>query len=237
MPDKKGNISIQTFSLSKKFGEFTVINDINLTIRNGEIYCLIGPNGAGKTTLLKSMVGLYKPNSGRAEIKGVDIQKDPVAAKSNFGYVSDDPFAYTFLTGFEFLALTGNLRGMDKNVIKVRIKEISTIFPIKEILGQKISGFSRGSRQKLAFLSAIIDSPPVLFIDEPIAGLDPESMEIFGNTIKKYVENGNTVFYISHSLPFAEKYAQKVGIMKKGKIIKETEAKHLHTVTHLMDSK
>jgi ABC-2 type transport system ATP-binding protein len=229
--------AIQTFSLTKNFGKFEAIKNVNLQVKSGEIYCLIGPNGAGKTTLLKCIVGLYKPTTGAAEIMGIDIQKDPEGAKKCFGYVSDDPYEYPFLSGYEFLGLTGNLRGMEKVEIKDKIKQLSKLFPIENILGQQIAGFSRGSRQKLAFLSAMISNPPIIFIDEPIAGLDPESVEIFGKTINDYVRSGNTVFYISHNLMFAEKYSQKVGLMKDGNIVKQGNLADISSFGNLISSK
>lgn len=217
----KAGLAIETKNLTKRFGDFEAVKEVNLKIEKGGTYALIGPNGAGKTTLMKIIVGLLSPTSGTATIFGHDITKEPRIVKQFFGYIPDNPMAYDYLTGWEFLSLTGNLRGMEKVRLEKRIKELACLFPIEDILGQVMSSYSRGNRQKVAFLASFLEKPPLLFIDEPIAGLDPASIEIFGKTIRDHVKQGKTVFFISHSLSFAQKYADRVGLMQKGEIVKE----------------
>lgn len=217
----KSDLAVETKNLTKKFGDFVAVKDVNLKIKKGEAYALIGPNGAGKTTLLKMIVGLYSSTSGSAYILGHDIVKESVLAKKLFGYISDSPSAYEYLTGLEFLSLTGNLRGLAKDKIERRTKEISKAFPLAETLDQPMSSYSRGNKQKVAFLASILAEPPILFIDEPIAGLDPKSIGIFGKKIRDYVKKGNTVMFISHSLSFAKDYADRVGLMESGEIVRE----------------
>lgn len=212
---------IETAELTRDFGKVKAVNNVNITINSGDIYALIGPNGAGKTTLIKMLVGLLTPTNGQALICGVDINKKPVEAKANFGYVPDSPDVYGFLTGREFLQMTGNLRGMEKSKIEKRIKELENLFPLKEILGQWMSSYSRGNRQKTAFLAALLSEPKLLVIDEPIAGLDPTSMETFGQTLKKFAAEGGAVLLATHILSFGQKYASRVGVMSKGQIKKE----------------
>ncbi|MCL4338551.1 ABC transporter ATP-binding protein [Patescibacteria group bacterium] len=224
-------IAIKISHLTKKFGSLAAVVDVNLEIKSGEIFSLIGPNGAGKTTLMKCLVGLLSPDGGMCNILGVDVYRDSLEAKKLFAYVPDDPVAYGYLSGMEFLALSGNLRGISPpSKLKKRIDELIKYFPLEDIILRPMSSYSRGNRQKLAFLSAILSSPPVLFIDEPIAGLDPESILTFGRVLKNYSSAGNTVFFISHSLSFAKDFADKVSLMKEGGIVKTSFMKDVRSL-------
>ncbi len=213
--------AISTIDLTKDFPSLKAVDKVNLKIKFGEIYSLIGPNGAGKSTLVKLLVGLLAPSKGQAIIGGFDISKQPIEAKQQFGYVSDNPQAYDYLTGNEFLILTGKLRQLSENMIKERIHQLTPLFPIKDILNTQMANYSRGNRQKVAFLGALLPKPKILIIDEPIAGLDPTSIEIFGKTLKNFAKNGGAVLFVTHILSFGQLYADKLGVMDKGKIIKE----------------
>jgi ABC-2 type transport system ATP-binding protein len=215
------NTMIKTDGLTRDFGNVRAVDGVNLDIKCGDIYALIGPNGAGKTTLIKMLVGLLNPTKGKAFIYGHDIMRDPIEAKKCFGYVSDNPIVYDYLTGYEFLNMTGVLRGMKEKEIKSRLMELVEIFPLKDILSQKMGSYSRGNRQKTAFLASIISKPEVLVIDEPIAGLDPTSITAFGETLKSFTHGGGAVILATHILSFGQEYANRVGGMNKGKINKE----------------
>lgn len=213
--------AIETRNLSKCFGEIRAVVDVNLKIQKGQIIAMIGPNGAGKSTLIKLLVGLLAPSKGSAEIFGFDIVSQPEETKSSFGYISDDPTAYGYLTGAEFLALTGNLRGIPPAKLKVRIEELKKLFPLGDIIHERMGSYSRGNRQKVAFLAALIAKPKLLIIDEPIVGLDPASIKIFGKSLTEFAENGGTVFFATHILSFAQMHAQRVYLMHDGKIIRD----------------
>lgn len=213
--------AISTIDLTKDFPSLKAVDKVNLKIKFGEIYSLIGPNGAGKSTLVKLLVGLLSPSKGQAIINGFDILKQPIEAKQQIGYVSDNPQAYDFLTGNEFLILTGKLRQLSENMIKERIHQLTPLFPIKDVLNTQIANYSRGNRQKVAFLGALFAKPKILIIDEPIAGLDPTSIEIFGKTLKDFAKRGGAVLFVTHILSFGQIYADKLGVMDKGKIVKE----------------
>ena len=224
--------------LTKKFGERTAVKSVSLSVAAGEVYALIGPNGSGKTTLLNNVVGLLKPDRGKVLICEVNIDTKPQLAKSLFGYVSDNPQNYLYLTGLEFLGLSASLRGLSPEMTEIKITELSGLFPIREILQERMESYSRGNLQKIAFLAALIGDPKVLVIDEPIVGLDPVSVKIFGYKLKDYAERGNAVFFSTHSLSFAEKYADKVGILDLGELtyeaktyknLEELYLKHTHT--------
>ena len=218
-------LAIKVENLSKNFGRLTAVSSVNLKIRVGEIYALIGPNGAGKTTLIKMIVGLLSPDSGYVSIFDHNIIKQPEEAKKLFGYISDNPTAYDFLTGKEFLFLTGSLRMMKKETINKRINELVNLFPLKNIINQPMSEYSRGNKQKLAFLAALLAQPKIIIIDEPIVGLDPDSIKIFINTLKEFAKNGGTVFFATHILSFAQACASRCGIMREGKIVAEKDIK------------
>jgi len=215
--------AIKTTDLSKHFDHIKAVRSVNLEIHTSQIYALIGPNGSGKTTLIKLLVGLLTPTHGSASISGYDIVKEGEKAKECFGYISDDPTPYDYLSGIEFLTLTGNLRRLTPSIIRERISELLSLFPIKDIVYQNMGLYSRGNRQKLAFLASLLAKPRLLIIDEPIVGLDPTSIDIFGKTLKKFARNGGTVFFATHILSFAKMYAERVGIMHSGRIVREED--------------
>lgn len=207
--------------VTKRFGELSAVKDISLSISPGTIYALIGPNGSGKTTLASCIVGLLRPDVGNVLIAGIDIQKDSVKAKRLFSYVSDNPAIYPYLTGLEFLRLTAKLHGFSKEDTEKRISEIKNIFPIEDILKTTTDSYSRGNIEKTAFLAAILSQPSLLIIDEPIVGLDPASVQILGDTLKQFAKDGGAVLLSTHTLTFAKKYADKVGIVQGGVLVKE----------------
>jgi len=217
----QNDLPVVTKDLTKSFGPVIAVAKVNLSIGPGEIYALVGPNGSGKTTLLKLMVGLLASDKGSTKIYGNDISSEPIEAKKLFAFISDDPRAYDYLTGKEFLALTGNLRQISPSTAKKRIEEIANIFPLKEILNQRMGNYSRGNRQKLAFLAGFLAQPKIFFIDEPIVGLDPASIKILGEQLRQFAKNGGTVLFSTHILDFAKNYADRVGVMVEGRIIRE----------------
>ncbi len=207
--------------LSRNFGPLKAVSDVSLKVDAGEIYALIGPNGAGKTTLVKMLVGLLAPASGHAAIAGHDIMADPLGAKKEFGYLPDNPAAYDFLTGSEFLHLTGALNGLPAPDITRRVHQLSAVFPISQILAQRMGSYSRGNRQKVAFLASLMASHRALIIDEPVVGLDPSSITIFGDNLTQFAQGGGAVLLVTHTLSFAQKYATHVGVMHQGRIVTE----------------
>lgn len=213
---------LQITDLTKKFGHTTAVKSVTISVKPGEIYSLIGPNGSGKTTLINNIVGLLNPDHGSVKINGANINSEPIEAKSLFGYVPDSPTNYTYLTGIEFLRMTARLRLIPVSVANHKISELISLFPIHDILQNRMETYSRGNLQKLAFLAALLSEPVLLVIDEPIVGLDPVSIKIFGDTLKTYAKHGNAVFFSTHTLPFAEKYATRVGILHKGELVHET---------------
>ena len=219
--ENKEQFAIETRNLSKYFGQIKAVSDINLKIPEGEIHALIGPNGAGKSTLIKLLVGLLASSNGWSKVFEYDISSQPEEAKRMFGYVSDDPTAYGYLTGSEFLELTGNLRRIPSSKLKKRIKELTLLFPLGDIIHERMGSYSRGNRQKLATLAALIAQPKLLIIDEPIVGLDPASIKILGTTLAEFAKGRGTVLFATHILSFAQMYAKRVSLMHEGRIINQ----------------
>ncbi len=222
--------AIHTEGLSKHFGSVRAVDRVNLKIPQGEIYALVGPNGSGKTTLMKLLVGLLAPTHGRAFIHQQDVSGDPEVVNRLFGYVSDDPRSYEYLTGYEFLVFHGRLHGMGEQVISTRIGELANTFHTGDLLSTQMAQYSRGTMQKVAVLAALLPQPRVLFIDEPIVGLDPQSIEALGELMRSVSRDGGTVFFSTHILQFAQKYATQVGIMHRGSIIKELGRKQARSL-------
>jgi ABC-2 type transport system ATP-binding protein len=213
------SIAIETFELTKNFGNLTAVNKLNLKVKSGEIFGFLGPNGAGKTTTIKLMTGLLKSTSGTVKIMGKDIQEDPLGAKKNIGLIPDEPQIYEKLTGIEFLRFMGNIFGMDRKEIEKKIKELLKLFDLSGRGGELIQSYSHGMKQKMAIAGALIHSPKVLFFDEPTVGLDPKSAKIIKDIIKFRAKSGDCIFMSTHILEIAERICDRVGIIQNGKLI------------------
>ena len=214
---------IELENVTKKFGDFTAVDNINLKIKSGEFFGFLGPNGAGKTTTIKMITGLYSPTSGKIKICGIDIQQNPIEAKMNIGYIPDEPFLYDKLTGLEYLYFCGGLYKIDKNFLRDRIEELIETFELREWINKLTEEYSRGMRQRIAIASALLHNPKVIVIDEPIVGLDPQSALIVKKTLKEYSLKGASVFMSTHLLTIAEELCDRIAIIKNGKIIFESD--------------
>ncbi|OGU33567.1 MAG: ABC transporter [Ignavibacteria bacterium GWA2_35_9] len=208
-------------NLSKKFGTFTAVDNINLKILKGDLYGFLGENGAGKTTTMKVIAGLYSPTSGKVLIDNIDIQSDPVTAKLNIGYIPDQPFLYDKLTGREFLYFSGGLYNLTRKNINDKIKEVVDILQIGSWIDKKTEEYSQGMKQRITIASAILHDPKLIILDEPMIGLDPQSALIVKNLLRKKASEGAAVFMSTHSLPVAEELCNRIGIIKNGRIIFE----------------
>ncbi len=221
---------LQITSVTKRFGNLLAVSDVSLSIKPGKIYALIGPNGSGKTTLVNCIVGLLRQDIGEIKIKGVSVLEKPVVAKHLFSYISDNPAIYPYLSGEEFIRLSAKLHGLSDTEVESKLSELRDIFPIADILETRTESYSRGNIEKTAFLSTLISHPKLLVIDEPIVGLDTASIDIFGKTLRRFVKTESSVFLSTHTLSFVEKYADVVGIIRSGKLIKELP---VHSKTNL----
>jgi ABC-2 type transport system ATP-binding protein len=223
--------------LTKKFGEFTAVNDLTLEIERGEFFGFLGPNGAGKTTTIKMMTGLFTPTSGSITIDGHDIEKRPLEAKMSIGYVPDQPFLYEKLTGREFLYFSAGLYKMQHAVTTERINELSTVFEIGSWIDQRTEYYSQGMRQRIAITAALLHNPRVLIIDEPMVGLDPRSVHIVKRVLKERSQSGVIVFMSTHSLPVVDELCDRIGIIKNGRLVFEDSREAFHSFKLQYDGK
>ena len=200
-------------------GNVTAIKNLSLDIPEGKIIGFIGLNGAGKTTLIKMMTGILKPDSGTITINGYDIEKEPLKAKYDIGYITDNPDMFLRLTGIEFINFISDIYRVSEKDRKERIKKLVNEFDLEDILDKPMIGYSHGSKQKMMVIAALVHNPKVWILDEPMIGLDPKSAQVLKNMMKEHVKEGNTVFFSTHVLEIAEKLCDEIAIIDKGKII------------------
>jgi len=200
-------------------GSYYAVNNLNLEIQDGKIYGLLGPNGAGKTTTIKMITGIISPTKGTIEINGIDINKDPIKAKEQFGYVPDSPDMFLRLKGIEYLNFMADVYRVSKDERTYRIDEMSKRFEMSLALGDKIQTYSHGMRQKIVLMGVMIHKPKVWILDEPMTGLDPKSAFILKEMMREHANEGNTVIFSTHVLEVAEKVCDEVAIINRGQLI------------------
>lgn len=206
-------------NLTKRFGPLTAVDDMNLQVKEGELFGFLGPNGAGKTTTIKMMTGLLKSTSGLALIGGYDVQRQPLEAKRIFGYIPDNPFLYEKLTGREYLSFMADLYSVVHDDRRRRIDDLLHLFELESKGDELIQGFSRGMRQKIALAGALIHAPKVIFLDEPTVGLDPRGARMMKDILRELCRRGTAVFISTHILEIAEQMCDRAAIVNKGTMI------------------
>ena len=221
---------LELINVTKKFGNFTAVNSINLNVKAGDFFGFLGQNGAGKTTTIKMITGLYSPTSGRILINNFDIFKDPIKAKALIGYIPDQPFIYEKLTGREFLYFSGGLYSIEKSELAAKIKNIIEVLEIGEWVDKRTEEYSQGMKQRITIASALLHNPKLLVVDEPMVGLDPQSALVVKNVLKNLANNGTAIFMSTHSLNVAEEICTRIGIIKEGKMIFEDKKEVVETI-------
>ena len=211
-------IKIQNVTKSYVKGTKSVDN-LNLEIKDGEIFGFLGPNGAGKTTTIKMITGILDIDEGDIFIDGNSISKNPIIAKKNFGFVPDNPDIFLKLKGVEYLNFIADIYEVEKELREKRIEELSKKFGIYENLNEQIQSFSHGMRQKLIIVSVLMHNPKNCILDEPMTGLDPKASFDLKELMREHVSKGNSVFFSTHVLEVAEKICDRIGIINKGKLI------------------
>lgn len=195
------------------------VDDLSLEIAPGEIFAFIGHNGAGKTTTIKSIVGLLDFEMGEIYVDNVSIKTNPILCKSKIAYIPDNPDIYESLTGIQYLNFIADIYQVSKEIRNNEIKKYGDIFELTKNLGDLISSYSHGMKQKLVLISALIRHPKLLLLDEPFVGLDPKAAFTVKQIMKEMCDNGSSVFFSTHVLEVAEKLCDKVAIIKNGKLI------------------
>jgi ABC-2 type transport system ATP-binding protein len=227
---------IRLENLTKKYGEFTAVSDLNLTVPKGEIFGFIGPNGAGKTTTIKMMGGIMEPTSGSIDICGVRIKDEPEKAKRRIGFIPDRPYLYEKLTGKEFLRFIGNLYGVDGKAFDQKAGEKLKMFSLYSWADELIESYSHGMKQRLIMAAALLHDPDVLIVDEPMVGLDPVAVRMVKDLFKQLAGRGMTIFMSTHTLKVAEDVCDRIGIINKGILIASGTPQELKGKTDLADA-
>nr|WP_307991988.1 ABC transporter ATP-binding protein [uncultured Niameybacter sp.] len=211
-------LNINHFSKTYKGGK-KAVDDLTLKVEKGDLYGFIGHNGAGKTTTLKAVVGILDFEEGSIEIDGISIAKEPIKCKSKLAYIPDNPDLYEHLTGIQYLSFIADIYGIDKETRKMRIQKYGDLLEITSNLGDLISAYSHGMKQKIAIISALIHEPKLLILDEPFVGLDPKAAHTLKQIMKEMCDKGCAIFFSTHVLEVAEKLCNKIAIIKGGKLI------------------
>jgi ABC-2 type transport system ATP-binding protein len=231
-----GDVAVELKSVVKRYNEIVAVNQVDLTIRKGEIFGLLGPNGSGKSTTLKMLMGLVQNDSGSVNVLGVDVQKDPLAVKQQVGYVPESPRLYEFLTGIEYLDFIGDIYSMQTEEKKNRITEYLKALQLEGREGDMITGYSDGMKQKIALISAFLHKPKLLILDEPLSALDPRSARIVKDFLHQLKMQGVTTIMSTHVLEIAQAVCDRIGIMYQGKILALGNMKELRQMAKLPDS-
>lgn len=210
---------IEISKLSMRYGSLLALDELDLVIPQGELFAFLGPNAAGKTTTIKLLTGLIEPTGGHAKICGYDIQKDPLQAKKRIGYIPDVAEFYDKLTPLEFMSFIAELFQVGRERAAALTPELIARFSLEPYVRQRIENLSHGTRQRLAFASALLHDPEVIIVDEPMVGLDPKNARVVKEELKARSEAGVTVFLSTHLLNVAEELADRVGIISHGRLI------------------
>lgn len=210
---------LKIINLSKSYKNKKAIDNISMEIERGDIFGFIGHNGAGKTTTIKSIVGIHEFEEGDILINSKSIKKYPLECKKEIAYIPDNPDLYEALTGIGYLNFIADIFKIDKSYREEKIRYYSQQFEIDKALGDLISSYSHGMKQKLAIISALIHDPKILILDEPFVGLDPKASFTLKEIMNEFCSGGGCIFFSTHVLEVAEKICNKIAIIKDGKLI------------------
>lgn len=215
----------------KQYGKSDVraVDDLTLHVGRGQVFGFIGPNGAGKTTSIRLLTGILQPTSGNVKIGGVSMKDDPIGAKRLIGFVPDGHELYDRLTGMEYLNFMADVYGVSVQQRKEHIEKYLALFELERAAGEQIKSYSRGMKQKLTIIGALIHQPPLWVLDEPMVGLDPRAAHILKEEMRAHCEKGNTVFFSTHVLDVAEKLCDEIAIIDKGHLIAQGTLEELRS--------
>ena len=215
---------IETENLRREYGDRVALQGLTLSVAAGEILGFLGPNGAGKSTTVKLLTGMIKPDSGRARVAGYDIVQDALEVKRRIGYVPESAALYESLTAREYLELIASLYHLPPGTTPARIEEMLARFDLSPAIDQRLSEFSKGMKQKVLIASALMHRPDVLFLDEPLTGLDANAALIVKELIRGLAAQGRTIFFCSHVLEVVERVCTRIVIIDRGQVIADGTA-------------
>jgi ABC-2 type transport system ATP-binding protein len=211
--------ALEIRGLTKQFGGKVAVDHLDLRVREGEFHALLGPNGAGKTTTLRIVAGLTAPDQGTISILGHDIAVDPIGARRVLAFLPDDPLLYGKLDAFEYLEFVAGLWSMEPRAARSRAEELLALLGLAPDAHKRAEGYSRGMRQKLALAGALIHDPALMILDEPLTGLDAAAARLVKDLLVERVRRGGTVILTTHILEIAERLAERISIIARGRIL------------------
>lgn len=215
-------------NLSKSYsGGKKAVDNLSLDVKSGEIFGFIGHNGAGKTTTIKSIVGIHEFEEGEININSISVKENPIECKKQIAYIPDNPDIYECLTGIQYLNFIADIYEVSKNEREKRVKDYSKRFEIENALGNLISSYSHGMKQKLVLISALIHKPKLLILDEPFVGLDPKAAHTLKEIMKELCREGSAIFFSTHVLEVAEKLCDRIAIIKGGNLVSYGNTKEI----------
>ena len=229
-------ISISNVSKQYAKGKVKAVDGLSLEVEKGEVFGFIGPNGAGKTTTIKMLTGIISPTEGSIAVNGFDMATEPLKAKQCIGFVPDAHELYDRLTGMEYLNFMGDVYRVDATTRKAHIEKYLSIFELEKAVFQQIKSYSRGMKQKLTIIGALIHNPPVWVLDEPMVGLDPRAAHLLKEEMRAHCDKGNTVFFSTHVLDVAERLCDRIGIINKGKLVQVGTLEALRSKENVKDA-
>ena len=209
---------VEIRGLSKSYGAFEAVKDLNLSVAYGQIFALLGPNGAGKTTTIRMLMGILAPTSGSAKIDGLDCFRDRVEVKRRVGYLPDEPIFHDYLRGSEIIRFSGEMHGLTHLEIENRTRLLLQQLELNDAIEEFAVNYSRGMKKKLALVCAMLHDPALLILDEPTSGLDPFATRALHEIIRANAAAGKTIFFSTHLLDQAEKLCTQIAIVSKGRL-------------------
>ena len=212
-------LSIDNLTKAYRGSKVKAVDDLCLEVQRGEIFGFLGPNGAGKTTTIKCVVGLLKPDRGTITVDGVNAWARPLAAKRRIGFVPDKPDLYDKLTGREYLSFVADVFEVPAAERRHRTERLLDMFSLTDAVGDLVQSYSHGMRQKLAVTAALLHSPKLFILDEPMSGLDPKSSHLFKDMMRQHCDQGGSVFFSTHVLEVAERLCDRIGIINRGQLV------------------
>jgi ABC-2 type transport system ATP-binding protein len=211
--------AVEAVDLTKQFDKKLAVKNLQLRVAEGEYFGFLGPNGAGKSTTIKMLVGLLRPTSGTALIRGIDMWQDPLAAKQQVGVLPEGLNLYERLKGREFIRFAGTMYGLDEVTVKHRTDELLDLMDLTEDADKMIVDYSKGMRKKTSLAAAIIHTPKVLFLDEPFEGIDAITGRVIRNVLRQLTEQGTTIFFSSHILEVVERLCSSLAVIHEGELV------------------
>ncbi len=212
---------IELRRIVKTYGRHTALHGLDLSVPKGELFGFIGPNGAGKTTTIKMIGGIMAPTAGTVTVAGIDMARDPVAAKQRIGFIPDRPYLYEKLTGLEFLQFTADVYGVTATRFQSKAQNLLERFALADWRDELIEAYSHGMKQRLIMCAALLHDPEVIVVDEPMVGLDPVAIRMVKNLFRDLAARGTTIFMSTHTLAVAEDICHRIGIIHRGRLIAE----------------